>query len=142
MTNLDSDGEVEIYQTKGYYFRPKSHICKHYLIEVLVIEASVNARVSVYEIGIPQKGGNELILGNGDQIATSEVDQVVEIALMSKYFFPKFTSDSYQWYHNESHQNGIWEYDDNGNMDEIMAMAEAMKYAVALGLKVAQIEPQ
>jgi len=141
MVNLDFEGEVEDIQKKGFYFRPKMHICKHYLIEAIVKTPDSNCLVIIYEIGIPQRiGGVELQISNGEQIATHETQYFCEIDLWGKYYFPRFAADQYQWYYNESYgDNKKWNQDHNGNMDEILAMAEVMKYAMELGLKIGNI---
>ncbi len=138
MINLDFNGAVEDFQTKGYYFKPQMHICKYFLIEVKPQDA--HCVVVVYKIGIPQGHIEETQLKNGDEIATHETEQILEIDLWGKYYFPKFTADQYQWYYNQSYQNGKWEFDKDGNMDEVLAIAEVMMFAMELGLKIGKIE--
>lgn len=138
MINLDFDGEVDNIQKQGYYFRPISHICKYYLIEVAE-KKDINCLVKIYELGIPQKNGEALTIKNGERIASFEADYIGEINVYGKYFFPKF-ADHIQCYHNQSYKNQEWEFDENGNMDEFLALAEVMKFALSLGIKIGNIE--
>lgn len=129
MINLDYNSvekEVGDFHKKGFYFQSN---CRHYLIEVDIKEPGTNCLVTIHEIGIPQNKEGELIIPNGEEIATSDnTDYLCEIDLWGKYYFPKFASDQYQWYYNT-----------RGNEDQIMAMAEVMKFALELGLKKANI---
>jgi hypothetical protein len=141
---LDFDGigpDNEEVCVKGFYFRPNSHICKHFMVSVDVKEQGENCEVAVYEVGIPQSGSGEVLLENGERIAVHLPDYVMKIGLWGKYYFPHFNPDGYQWYYNESNKTGRWEYDPDGNSDEVLAMAEVMKYAIANGLEIANIKP-
>ncbi len=130
MINLDCEGISEDFQKKGFYFRPKMHIGNHYLIEVNVRTLNSNCLVTIYEIGIPQRSCIELQIQNGEGIATSETEYLCEIDLWGKYYFPKFKTEQYQWYYNSN----------NENADEVMAMAEVMKFSIELGLKIGKID--
>lgn len=131
--NLDGFEDVEDFQKKGFYFRPASHSCKNYLVEVEKKEDGSNCLVVVHEIGIPYIGGvGEVSIEQGDMIATMEYEYLLEIHLWGKYFFPSFNAKSYQWYYDSDH---------GYPSDDIMAVAEVMKFAVAKGLEVAGITP-
>lgn len=139
MINLDFDGAIDESQIKGFYFRPISHICKHFLVEVIKKD-EWNCLVVIYEIGIPQRDGKEMIIANGEEIATYETTDFLEIDLWGKYYFPKFNEERYQWYYNMSYnENKEWVFDKDGNMDDVLAMAEVMKFAINLGVKISGI---
>ena len=130
MINLDFNGDLFEGQKIGHYFRPKSHICRHYMVDVVVKELGFNCLVTIYEIDTPQPDGNVLDIENGQMVATSDFKKFCEIDMWGKYYFPVFSTEMNQWY-----------YDDSGNMDYIQAMYEVMKFAVDLVLKEKIIVP-
>lgn len=141
MKTLDFSGPVEDYHTTGVYFCPKSHICKHYLIRFDVKSEGHRCIVSIFEIGIPQHSGDVMLVENGEDVAVTEAEEVFRIDLCGKYYFPEFVSRQYQWYYNDRSGVVPYRYDEDGNMDEVMAMAEVMKFAIRKGLEAGNITP-
>jgi len=136
--DLDDGMVPNSLQKTGFYFKSKKHICKNYLIIPKIKEKDHNCLVKIYEIGALQEDKEEMKIKNGKKISIRECDLFLEIDLWNKYYFPKFRKN-YQWYYNESCKNNKWMFDEHGNLDEIMSMAEVMKYAIKLGLKTANI---
>ena len=129
MKNLD--GYIDKRQTKGFYFKSDSCITKHFLIKIDVKQIEHNCLATIYELeDIPQENGNLIVLENGSEIASANIEYLCEIDLWNKYYFPKFKDGSYQWY---------YDFDGKGNEDEIIALSDVMKYAMKLGLDTAKI---
>lgn len=120
MINFNPEVPVE-YQKKGFYYSPENGI-DHYLIEIVDIELKDRCKVIIYEIEIPDK-----LIDNGAEICTFESDYLLEILLCTKYYFPKFKNE-YQWYYKDD------------NSDTVQSMADAMKFAIDIGLKIAEIK--
>jgi hypothetical protein len=59
-----------------------------------------------------------------------EVNLICKIDVWGKYYFPEFNPTPQQWYHEMG-----------PNEDRIQAVADAMKFALKLGLKRAEIKP-
>ena len=136
---MDSGASIapEEYQINGYYFRPSSHICKHFIITVTDLVAGDNVTVVIYETGIPQDSGKELLIANGEPVIAIDTSLVCSIKLFGKYFFPTFAKNM-QLYYDDSY------YDDNhskNKTDEVMSIAEVMNFAIKLGLEKATIKP-
>lgn len=126
----------EEYQTKGYYFRPSSHVCKHFIITITDLTVGESVVVSVHETGIPQENSKEILIANGDPVIAIDTSLVCSIKLFGKYFFPTF-AENMQLYYDDTL------YDDKykkNKTDEVTAIAEGVNFAVKLGLEKANIK--
>lgn len=119
-------------QITGFYFKSENCISNDYLVRVVVKERQVNCLVVIYKLeDVPQSNGELLIIKNGSEIKTDNLDYVCQIDLWSKYFLPKFKEGSYQWY---------YDYNKTGKENEIQGLADVMKFAMELGLEKAEIK--
>jgi hypothetical protein len=138
MINIDFDGIADDNQRKGYYFKSNND---NYLIEVVVKDKGSNCLVTIFELGIPQKNGKVLTIENGQEIAAFDVEYLCEINLWNKYFFPKFKTESYQWYYDVKEVSPHnWQLNKQGNENKPLSIAEVMNFAIELGLKVGEIK--
>lgn len=117
----------------GFYFRPVSHICEHYLIAIR--QFSDHSVVTVNKIGIPQNGEAEITIQNGQSIKASEAELICTIDLWGKYFFTKYKNDMQMYYDGEAYNSG------KDKTDSVMAIAEAVNYAIKIGLDKTGIKP-
>lgn len=114
MVSIDSGAlyDPEKYQVTGYYFRPISHICKHFLITVIDLVPDENVTATIYETGIPQENGKEILIANGEPVIAIDTSLVCSIKLYGKYFFPTFAEN--MLYYDDSL------YDDNSKKTKLM----------------------
>lgn len=138
MVFIDSGAEraPEDCQVKGYYFRPQSHICKHFIITVTDTVDGQNTTVTAYETGIPQDCGKEILISNGESVIALDTSLVCSVKLWSKYFFPTFAKNM-QLYYDDS----LYDPQKKNKTDDVMSIAEVMDFAIKLGLEKAKIKP-
>ena len=89
-----------------------------FVVRVIDIQTGSNCTVELYDV--IDSGRPSFI----------DVSLICSIGVWGKYYFPTFNPATHQWYHEMA-----------PNEDRIQAVADAMKFAVRLGLKRAEIKP-
>lgn len=116
---------------KGHFFKPTGFY-PVFLITIDLVEIDLRTKVTIYMMGSID---NEESVKNGDEITFEDWefdgDKIVSIDVFGKYYFPTFTSEQQQWYHEP--EGGAGNY--------LTALSEVMQFAINIGLEKACIKP-
>lgn len=130
------DGESLDQLITGIFFRSDNDNSTNYVVSAKEINKDHNVIMEVYEVGCIQT--SDPVISTGDEVATFE-DQyselLVTINCWGKYFFPVYSNDMQLYYDQEVHYRGKYK------TDQIISMAEAVNFAIKVGLDLAEIKP-
>ena len=115
-------------KVEGYFFESELNNQQQFLVCFEVLQEGSNVVAKIYEYD-----GKQGFVDLPSEVFISEyttsLEPFCEIDIWNKYYFPKFTAETYQWYHNE-----------DGREDFIGTCANVMKFALAKGLKIGNIK--
>lgn len=126
---------------KGYYFKSEHDVTTYFFIDFLIVENESNCIVRIWEID--QRATNicsdSKDKQSGDEIDLEDfqVDLIASVDLWGKYFFPEYAEN----YKPQYYYDDMTYYGADYKSDTIIAVAEAINFAIKLGLEKANIKP-
>lgn len=137
-TKYKEEGVPDDFLKFGVYFQSENDTQTTYFIysEKGVTEGNAKVKVFTTEILSNWFDVSDIEIGNIIGLASWHLhEEIVEIDLWGKYFFPKFNNKLQLYYCDEKYYGRKWK------TNSITSMFEAINYAIEYGLKANGIKP-